>query len=43
MTFLKKSSRLPAAFLQLGMISGLRHAQTMPANPTIVTLLCESQ
>ena len=36
-------ARLPAALFHLGVVSCLRHADTLHANPRYVILLCESQ
>jgi hypothetical protein len=42
-TFLKEPRRFSAALLHLGMISRLRHAQTITHSLIFVTLLCDSQ
>lgn len=36
-------ARLPAALLQLGMVSRLRHARSLHRTPKLVTLLCGAQ
>ena len=40
---LEKLGRFAATFFQLGMVSGLRHAQTIQQNTIDVTLLYETQ
>ena len=43
MLFGKKLASLFTAFFQRSMISRLRHAETIQEQPSLVTLLCESQ